>query len=77
MNYEKISKNAKNYLKKDIKVNITAGQSQQLSPQQQDDKQQQAAQVQREQTILNDTNVKTIMETFDATVIKESIIEKT
>ncbi|MBV53551.1 MAG: DNA polymerase III subunit gamma/tau [Coxiellaceae bacterium] len=73
----RIEEAVKNYLKKDIKVNITAGQSQQLSPQQQDDKQQQAAQVQREQTILNDTNVKTIMETFDATVIKESIIEKT
>lgn len=74
---ERIEEAVSAYLKKPIKVNITSEKSTLLSPQQQHDKQQQDAQDQREQTILKDTNVKTIMETFDATVKKESIIGKT
>lgn len=64
------------YLKKTIAVEITSQRSDQPSPQQQDIKQQQQAQSAREQLILADKNVKTIVETFDATVIKESISEK-
>ncbi len=65
------------YLKKTIVVDITSQSSEQPSPQQQEIQQQQQAQSERERLILADKNVKTIVETFDATVIKESIVEKT
>ena len=65
------------YLKKTIVVDITSQSSEQPSPQQQEIQQQQQAQSERERLILADKNVKTIVETFDATVVKESIVEKT
>ena len=70
---EKIQQAVSDHLGTPVKLEITAETNEKLSPQQQQDHDNKVAQDQREQTILKDNNVQKIMETFDATVIKESI----